>query len=137
MKYRMADPIENKAARNRLYYLAKKRRTVEIKEVRHKRTLSQNSYLHLLLAAFGLNFGYTLEEAKLIYKEVNKDIYYYRKKNRTFIRSSASLDSKQMAMSIDKFMDASAEAGFPLPLATDQDWLLEIQNDMERQGRWM
>lgn len=137
MKYRLLNPIENKAAHNRLNYLSKKKRIVEIKEYKYKRTLPQNSYLHLLLAAFGLNFGYTLEESKLIYKEVNREIYYYKKKNRTFIRSSASLNKEEMAKSIDKFMDSSAKAGFPLPLATDQEWLLEIENEMERQGRWM
>lgn len=136
MKYRLADPIENKAARNRLYYLCAKKRMVEIKEFKFKRSLSQNSYLHLIIAAFGINFGYTLEEAKLIYKEVNKDIYYYYKKKRTFIRSSADLNKAEMAKSIDKFMLASAEAGYPLPLATDQDWLLEIENDMERSYRY-
>lgn len=137
MKYRMSDPIENKAARNRLYYLASKRRVVEIKEVRPKRTLAQNSYLHLLLGAFGLNFGYTLEEAKLIYKQVNKQLYYYRKKKRTFIRSSADLNKEQMAISIDKFMQASATAGFELPLATDQAWLIEVENQMERERRYL
>ena len=132
MKYRLSDPTENKAARNRLYYLASKRRIVDIKEVRANRTLAQNSYLHLIIGAFGLNFGYTLEEAKMIYKQVNRDTYCYKKKGRVFIRSSAHLNKEQMARTIDKFMTASAEAGFPLPLATDQEWLMQVQNDMER-----
>lgn len=143
MKYRMADPVQNRAARNRLYYLASKRRTVEIKEVRHKRSLSQNSYLHLIIGAFGLHFGYTLEEAKLIYKQVNRDLYFYTKgskgiiKTTTFMRSSADLNKEEMAKSIDKFMQASAEAGYPLPLATDQEWLMSIENEMERSSRYL
>lgn len=133
----MSDPIQNKAARNRLYYLAKKRRVVEIKEVRFKRTLPQNSYLHLIISAFGVHFGYTLEEAKLLYKQVNKDLYYYRKKNRTFIRSSADLNKSEMAKSIDRFMQKSAESGYPLPLATDQDWLMSIENEIERSSKYL
>jgi hypothetical protein len=132
MKYRMADSVQNKAARNRLYYLASKKRVVEIKEIRPKRTLAQNSYLHLIVAYFGVHFGYSLEEAKQLYKELNRDIYFYKKKKRTFIRSSADLNKEEMARSIDNFMLKSAEAGCPLPLATDQDWLLEIENEIER-----
>lgn len=134
MKYRTADPKQNKAARNRLYYLISKKRMVEIKEIRPKRTLAQNSYLHLIIGYFGFHFGYTLEEAKQLYKEINRDIYFYKKKDRTFIRSSADLDKQEMARSIDQFMLKSADAGCPLPLATDQDWLLEIENEIERSG---
>lgn len=132
MKYRMSHPTQNKAARNRLYYLARKKSLVEIKEIRPKRTLAQNSYLHLIISYFGLHFGYTLEEAKQLYKEINKDIYFYKKKKRTFMRSSADLNTAEMANSIDLFMEKSNEAGCPLPLATDQDWLLEIDNELER-----
>jgi len=132
MKYNLSDPKQHKSAQNRLYYLYKKGRIVDIKEVRPKRTLSQNSYLHLILAYFGQHFGYNLEEAKQVYKEINKDIYFYTKNGRAFVRSSADLNKAEMARSIDKFMDESNQAGCPLPLATDQDWLLEIENEVER-----
>lgn len=137
MRYNLANPVELKAARNRISYLARKKRETEVKEIRRNRTMSQNSYLHLLLGAFGMHFGYTIEEAKLIYKEVNRSTYFYRKKDRTFMRSSADLDVEEMARTIDKFMEASAEAGYELPLATNQDWLREIENAMEKGRRWL
>ena len=137
MKYRSSNPVEKKAARNRLNYLLGKNRVVEIKEVKFKRTLSQNSYLHLIIAAFGVYFGYTLEEAKQIYKEINSKIYFYEKKDRPFWRSSADLTTKEMAESIDRFIEKSNDAGCPLPLATDQEWLLEIQNEIERSNKYI
>ncbi|TAL08203.1 MAG: hypothetical protein EPO02_13530 [Nitrospirae bacterium] len=108
---------------------------VEIKEFKFNRTLSQNSYLHLIISAFGVHFGYSLEEAKQVYKEINKGIYAYEKKGRIFWRSSADLNTKEMAQTIDKFLFVSNEAGCPLPLATDKEWLMQIENEAERSSR--
>ena len=137
MKYRLSDKIDLKAARGRINYLAKKGALVEVIEVKRNRTLSQNSYLHLLLGAFGLHFGYTIEEAKLIYKQIRSDTYYYKKKGRQFIRSSADLNTEEMAKTIDKFMLKSAEAGYTLPPATNQEWLRQIENEIERSHRYL
>lgn len=110
---------------------------VEVKKISPKRSLSQNSYLHLLLGAFGAHFGYSLEEAKAIYKELNNSLYRYEKKGRTFWRSSADLSKEDMAKSIDLFMQKSAEQGYPLPLATDQEWLRSIENEIERTKHYL
>jgi hypothetical protein len=132
MKFNLAVPREAKQASDYLGRLQEKQNIVEVKRVSPGRTLSQNSYLHLLIGAFGNHFGYTLEEAKLIYKELNHEIYRYRKKERIFWRSSADLNKEEMAKTIDVFMRKSAEAGYPMPLATDQGWLREIENEIER-----
>lgn len=137
MNYNLANPIELKAARNRVSYLARKGQRVRVTKVVTNRTLAQNSYLHLILAAFGAHFGYTLEEAKIVYKQVNSDLYYYKKKGRTFTKSSADLNKEQMARSIDRFMEKSKEAGYALPLATDQEWLLQIENEIERSNWYL
>lgn len=137
MNYNLADKTELKAARNRLSYLARKGNIANLKKVNPKRSLSQNNYLHLILAAFGAHFGYTLEEAKMVYKQVNSLAYYYEKKGRTFVRSSADLDTHDMAATIDKFMEKSREAGYELPLATDQEWLRQIENEIERSRRYL
>lgn len=107
---------------------------VEIKKKSPKRSLNQNAYLHLIIAIFGSHFGYNLEEAKIIYKEINKHIYLYKKKNREFYRSSATLDVTQMAKSIDHFMEVSARNGCELPPATSKEWLRSMQNELERSG---
>lgn len=107
---------------------------VEIKKKSPKRSLNQNAYLHLIIAIFGSHFGYNLEEAKVIYKEINKHIYLYKKKNREFYRSSATLDVTQMAKSIDHFMEVSARNGCELPPATSKEWLRSMQNELERSG---
>ncbi len=131
MKYNLTNDLEVASAFGYLTDLAGKKSLVEVKKISPKRSLNQNSYLHLIISAFGLHFGYTADEAKIIYKEINKSLYQYDKKGRTFYRSSADLTKEEMAESIDKFMQKSAEAGYPLPLATDQGWLMEISNAIE------
>lgn len=137
MKYNLADNTQLVEAFDYLSDLAQKEKVVEITRKDPNRSLPQNAYLHLLLGAFGMNFGYTLEEAKQIYKEVNKSLYYYEKNNRTFKRSSADLDKKQMAESIDRFMKVSAEAGYELPLAEDKEYLMQIENEIERSRKYL
>lgn len=132
MKFNLANKNEAQSARSRLAYLAGRHSIIEIRRIQPRRTLPQNSYLHLIITAFGNHFGYSLEEAKQIYKELNSAIYCYKKKGRTFWRSSAELSKEEMAASIDNLMRRSADAGYPLPLATDQGWLREIENEIER-----
>lgn len=137
MKYNLADFDEEQMAYAYMQRLAAKGAIVNISKVNPNRTLSQNSYLHLLLADFGGHFGYNLEEAKQVYKELNPDLYKYVKKGRTFWRSSAELDKDQMAKSIDRLMQASAKHGHPLPPATDQGWLREVEREAEQMERYL
>ena len=141
MKYNTANNAEAGKALDYLLTLTKGNKIVEVKEVKPRRSLNQNSYLHLLLGAFGAHFGYTLEEAKEVYKHLNKEIYAYEREVRgkqwQFWRSSADLDKEEMAKSIDTLMTWSARAGYPLPPATDQEWLRQIENEIERSGYYL
>jgi hypothetical protein len=100
MKYKLSVPTEVPKAYAYIAKLVMAGDVVEIKKVSPKRTLNQNAYLHLLLGAFGNHFGYTVDEAKLIYKEINGDIYKYEKdirgKHWVFYHSSANLTKEQM-----------------------------------------
>ena len=137
MKFNTAIKAEKSEAFRYFMRLANGKKLVEIKKINLNRTLNQNSYLHLIIGYFGVHFGYTLEEAKLIYKEVNRELYEYEKKGRIFYRSSADLDKEQMAKSIDRFMEKSKEAGCILPPATDKEWLRQIENEIERSSYYL
>jgi exo-beta-1,3-glucanase (GH17 family) len=54
-----------------------------------------------------------------------------------FLRSSADLTKEEMAQTIDRFRMRSAEAGYDLPLATDQEWLRQIENMIEESRGWL
>ena len=136
MKFNTANQVEKKEAFSYFTRLANKKQIIEIKKVSPKRTLSQNSYLHLIIGAFGAHFGYTMEEAKQIYKEINMTVYLYRKENRgitrEFWRSSADLTKEEMMQTIDRFRQKSEEAGYPLPDAEDTEWQRQLENEVER-----
>lgn len=134
MKYNLDKPAELDAAAEHLAKLAGFHAEIEIKRIYPQRSLSQNNYLHLILTAFGMHFGYDLEEAKWMYKYVNRTIYRYERAGHTFWRSSADLDKDEMMHSITKFKEASTKQGCDLPEAEQHQWLREIENDAERQG---
>lgn len=137
MRYNLDNKPDIEAAVTFLTGLVAKHALVDIKKVSPKRTLNQNNYLYLILGVFGNHFGYFPEEAKSVFKEVNSQIFKYAKNGRTFYRSTADLTKEEMIAAIDKFMQKSAEQGCPLPPATDQEWLMSVQNEMEQQGYYL
>lgn len=137
MKYNLAIDAEHEAAAEYFSKLVVKQAVIEIKRVRKGRSLKQNAYLHLLLADFGMHFGYTLEEAKQLFKTVSADTFRYERNNVTFWLSTVDLDTKQLTDAIDKFKMYSAEAGHGLPDATNEDWLRSIENTIEQEGRYL
>lgn len=141
MKYSLANAKEAGEALFYLTQLIQDKKKCEIKVIKPRRSLNQNAYLHLLLGGFGTHFGYTLEEAKMIYKQLNSGLYMYEKevrgKKHQFLRSSADLNVDEMTKSIDVLREWSDKAGYPLPTAVDQDWLRQIENDMERHENYL
>ena len=137
MKYNLANKDEKKQAMSYFMTLANKKALVEVKKLQRNRTLRQNAYLHLIIGYFGVHFGYTLDEAKIIYKDINRSTYMYEKRDRKFYRSSADLDTAEMTKTIDRFRQVSAEQGCPLPPPTDLEWLRQIENEIERNGQYV
>ena len=125
-------------------HLLKRQVLVEVKEKKLQRTLSQNSYLHLLLSYFGSEVGMTLEQVKHdIFKSiVNKDIFEKKKViNGTevvLMRSSANLDKEEMSRAIDRFIRWSEqEVGIPLPEASNEEALKEALKQIEMCQRYI
>jgi len=111
--------------------------TIEVTAKHPKRSLKQNNYLYLLLGFFGLEFGYTIEEAKQLYKRLNKDIYFYEKNGEKFIKSTADLDTKDMTLSIDIFRTYSAGIGLYLPQPDEHAFLNHIHNEIEKNKQYL
>lgn len=120
--------------------LIKNKKIVEIKQVRQKRSISQNNYLHLILTWFAIEYGERLEYIKQhIFKEVvNPTIFiteYVNEKTgeiRDDLRSTSELTTEEMTIAIDTFRDyASKEAGIYLP----EPWDLAAINLMELEIR--
>jgi hypothetical protein len=131
MTYDLSNEYEVRKVLLRLNALIKKGVLVELKEQRPLRTLSQNSYLHLLLQVFAMEYGCSLDVAKVDYYKrlCNQDLFEVEKVNKQGevvkdLRSSADLTTEEMAQSIDRFKRFAAEGGIYLP---DADRLHDLQ----------
>ena len=133
MFYDLSIPTEVKSAQSRLSFLIDNQKKISIVEKRRKRTYQQNRYLYLLIGFFSIETGYTLSESKQIYKLQSKDIYFYTKNNRPFVRSSADLNTAEMTQTIERFRNyASSEGGIYLPSPNEDIFLQNIENQLER-----
>lgn len=140
MIYNPEKQIDIQRAIEKIKFLITNKKVFELTEKRKKRTISQNSYLHLILAGFALETGYTTDEVKQeIFKKIVNPNTFYEGEFGELIkierwRSTATLNTEEMTLCIGRFRDyASKEAGIYLPepkdLALLQDMEIQINNN--------
>ena len=140
MIYNLNNPHEHEGFKNYVNKLYTERAVVEIKKKSHNRSLSQNSYLHLLLSYFACEYGCSLEEAKLDFfkRECNRDLFEIKLLNKvgreiTTIKSTKELTTSEMATAIDRFRNwASAVLAIYLPSANEKDFLIHVQQEIQK-----
>ena len=145
MIFNLKFPNEVKAAYAYLENLEENQSKVEIKKKSPLRSLNQNRYLHLILGYFATCYGCSLDEAKVdFYKRTcNKEIFVRERVNKNgqkvqYLRSSASLDTKEFTLSVDRFRDwSSMEAGIYLPAPNEEQFLEFCQREIERYAEYM
>lgn len=143
MKYNLSISHDIAEAQRLLSQLTVDGKTVEIKEIKPRRSLQQNAYVHLLISAFGAHFGYEIDQAKALYKRLpgNKELYikHFEQNGVKFEyeRSSASLDKLEMQKSIDTLREWSAKMGYPLPDAEDRESMRRLENFIEQNERYL
>ena len=113
MKYNLSNEFEKKKASKYFNKLLENKCKVEIKKILPKRTNKQNRYLHKMFQLFGVELGYTLEEAKASVKRRLK--FYYEKNGEKFLRSTADTDTKEMTKFIDDFRALAFDLDCYLP----------------------
>lgn len=132
MIYNFSDDAQWQEFNTRALQLREKKAKVDFTEKRGKRTPNQNNYLHLILSFYGLEIGYTLEEIKVILKrDICPEIFKYKKGKHTFYRSTASLDTMEMAKVIHQLKHHAIIHGCPLPDAENQDHIDYCKNQLE------
>lgn len=136
MIYNPEKEIDVQRALVKIRQLIAAKKVFELKEKRPKRSLNQNNYLHLILSWYALEYGETLEYIKqeVFKKHVNKSIFEYEYVNRKTgevrieYKSTASLDTAELSMAINRFRDFSVkQAGIYLPEPKDLTLLQEIE----------
>lgn len=145
MIFNLNNPHEHEKFKEYVNKLFAQRAVVEVKKRLPNRSLSQNSYLHLLLGFFACELGYSLDEVKLDYfkKTCNRDLFERKKINKqgreiTYMRSSSELTTGEMTTAIERFRNySSAQAGVYLPAPSENEFLIHIQQEVERNKEYI
>lgn len=140
MIFNLNNPYEVQNFKDYVNKLFKQGGMVEVKRKSPKRSLAQNSYLHLILGYFGARYGVSLEEAKCDYfkRMCNKEIFERKGVNSIgktvkYLRSSADLSTAEMTLAIERFRNwSSAVAGIYLPSPNEQSFLDYCEQEIER-----
>jgi len=117
-KYDLSKPMRIAQFERRVKSLMERSCFVELKEVTD-RSLRQNSYLHLILSYYAVEFGYSLDYVKrYMFKVlVNPGVFIVKRVNEKSgeeyrdLRSTCSLSKEEMMLCIDRFKDHSAQGG--------------------------
>lgn len=143
MIYDLSNNIQIEQAKTRFAHLLETKKKIDLTVKHPKRSISQNSYLHLILSAFGSEFGYTLEEVKqdIFKKIVNEETFYDGEKEGIVLlskwRSTADLDKKELTICIERFLNYSAENGYLLPEPKDLVWIEELEKQVINNKKYL
>ena len=139
MIYDLSKPLDREKFKLRVNHLFAQGKQVELIE-KTKRSLSQNSYLHVILGILAIDQGETIEYVKENYYKrlVNSDLFILHKEDRILgrveiLRSSKDLTKEEMSSSIEKLRNwASKELGCYLPSADEESLLKEAEMEIQR-----
>lgn len=145
MIYDLSNPYDVQKFREKGKQLLSEHSVVELTRKTNKRSLAQNSYLHVLLGYFASEFGYTMEEVKfdIFKKKCNPDLFLHKRRNKrgfevTYVRSSTELDKAQMTIAIERFRNySSAVCGLYLPEPNEYRALIFAQQQIEQYKQYV
>lgn len=145
MRYDGSNELHAAQARARLENLIAGKKVFDITEKKPQRSLSQNSYLHVLLSYFACQIGETMEYVKREYfkKLVNPATFIREREDKflgriKFLRSSADLDKDEMTLCIDRFRNwSSAKAGIYLASPDEGRMISLMEIEIERNKEYL
>lgn len=140
MVYDTSNPLDKANFLLRAKKLADKGAIIELTEKKPRRTLSQNSYLHVTIAYFASQYGCTTEWAKQRYFKqlVNPELFVREKDDEflgrvKYLRSSADLDVSEMSLAIDRWRNwCSMEASIYIPSADEAILIQQMEAAVNR-----
>lgn len=138
MTYNLATELDRQRAETRFHSLLARGAVITLTE-KVQRSINQNSYLHLIIAAVAMEVGVPLDYAKEVYyKRLANGALFVRSNDDPLagkvetLRSSTELSKEEMSASIDRFKVWAAENGMYLPEPGDKELLREIEIQMAK-----
>lgn len=106
--------FDREKARVRLEKMIESKKVIDLKEKRKKRTISQNSYLHVLFGLYGIETGHTIDEAKTVLKR-ECPFMIYSKDGQKFLKKTSELSKDECQYFIEWIIEFAAIDGMDLP----------------------
>ena len=110
---------------------------IELTKKFKPRTIQANKYLHVLIALYAINTGYTLDEMKIVLK---RECYFmtYEKNGVKFLKKSSELNTKELSDWIEWIRNKAGMEGLYLPSAEDhhRNWE-EIEQEIESNKQYL
>tara|TARA_R110000765_G_scaffold330256_1_gene420994 strand:- start:323 stop:736 length:414 start_codon:yes stop_codon:yes gene_type:complete len=91
---------------------------VELKKLGGKRSISINSYLHVCISIYSIEFGYTLAESKVMLKR-ECGFMVYEKKGLKFLIETSKQTNEECIKFVEFIRNYSAKQGLYIPDATE------------------
>lgn len=118
MLYDLNDIIEANDFKIKARKLVEQRKQVELTVKQKKRSIPLNSFLHVVITLFAINFGYTLEEAKTLLKRMC-EFMIYEKKGQKFLKRTRDLNNTECSTFVEWIRNYSANQGYYIPDADE------------------
>ena len=91
---------------------------VELKRILPNRSISLNSYLHVCISLFSIEFGYTLEESKTLLKR-KCSFMIYEKNGLKFLKKTSTLNNKECSEFVEFIRNYAAQQNLYIPDADE------------------
>jgi hypothetical protein len=91
---------------------------IELKKIIPKRSISLNSYLHVCISLFAIEFGYTLEESKTLLKR-KCSFMVYEKNGIKFLKKTSKLDNLECSKFVEFIRNYASQQGLYIPDANE------------------
>jgi hypothetical protein len=114
----LTNSIDVKKAQNYFSKLNEGKFKIELRKIIPKRTLNLNKYLHVCISIFAIEFGYTLEESKILLKRKCEFMVYEKNANK-FLKQTSKLDNKECSEFVEWIRNYSADKGCYIPDADE------------------
>lgn len=91
---------------------------VDITQIKPKRSISINSYLHVCISLFAIEYGYTLEEAKTLLKR-KCSFMIYEKNGIKFLKKTSKLDNLECSKFVEFIRNYASMQGLYIPTSEE------------------
>jgi hypothetical protein len=122
MIFDLSNNIDKNKAAFKLDEFIKDGKVIELSEKKKKRTIKQNSYMHVLFSLLAIELGYTLEETKTVLKR-ECPFMVYDKEGMKFLKRTRDLNTKELTDFIEWVRNYAGKIGIYLP--SSEEYLID------------